>query len=124
MEKRRSKRYLKAISVRFGTHECQHIGLTYDLSQSGLLLKSSRIFPPLTKLILELSPSSQGKIYCEGYVQWAKQGPTALVHAIKKLGMGVFLINTPAEYNQIIDQLGHHTEQRLSGSALVPAKLG
>jgi len=110
MEKRGSKRYPKGIRVQFGTDKCSHIGLTYNLSENGILLKSNRVFQPLTKLILELSLSSEQKIYCEGYVQWAKQGPPALAYAVKKSGMGILLVNTPEEYHQFIDRLGHREQ--------------
>jgi len=121
MEKRHSKRYLKGISVRFGTEgACNHVGLTYDVSENGILLKSNRTFPPLTKLTLELSISSQQKTYCEGYVQWAKQAPPALARAIKKLGMGILLTNTPVEYGQFIDHLGHHQEQHHFDRSPIP----
>jgi len=114
MEKRHSKRYLKVLSVRFGTREYNHVGLTHDLSDNGILLKSNRIFSPLTKLTLELSIAPQMKVYCEGYVQWAKQPPPSLVRIIKNVGMGILLVNTPLEYNQFIYELGYYKERRSS----------
>jgi len=124
MEKRQSKRYLKVVSVRFGTEGlCSHVGSTYDLSENGILLKSNRTFPPLTKLTLELSIPSQ-TIYCEGYVQWAKQVPPALIRAVKKLGMGILLTHIAPEYRQFIYQLGHNKERRMVDRSPIPLRVG
>jgi len=122
MERRQAKRYLKTISVRFGTASFDHIGSTYDLSENGILLKSSRVFPPLTRLTLELATSPEEKIYCEGYVQWAKQAPPGFARAIKKLGMGILLVHPSNEYNRFIRELGQMVERRLAPRTPAHAK--
>lgn len=103
------------MSVRFGENDCEHVGLTYDISAQGMLLRSSRIYPPLTHLRVELLLSDQEKIFCEGGVRWAKRVPPALTRLIKKHGMGIFLTHTPIEYQQFVSQLAR-TQTGLTAS--------
>ncbi|MBI3598762.1 MAG: hypothetical protein HY201_04880, partial [Nitrospirae bacterium] len=65
-QKRVDKRYTKQMPVRFGDNSMLHIGLTHDVSLKGIFLKSSRIYPPQTKLVIELEHAVGKKIRCEG----------------------------------------------------------
>lgn len=107
MEKRRDKRYLRQVSVRFGEEagSRQHVGFTFDLSKSGILLKSGRIYSPPTRLFLELSLCNGKNVLAEGVVQWAKRVPPAMARVIQKHGMGIRFINVPIEYEEFIDTL-------------------
>ena len=105
MEKRIHKRYTKQIPVRFGENRPDHIGLTHDVSLKGIFLKSSRIFPHQTKLIIGLDLNGKA-IQCEGVVTWAKRIPPAIARVMLKNGMGVFLTCSPSDYVQFIHGLG------------------
>lgn len=106
MEKRKKRRYRKQLTVVFGQTTCNHVGLTDDVSESGLLLRASRIYPPGTGIFIDLSGSAfnQQKVRCKGVVQWAKRVPPRMVHMVKN-GMGVIFTEVPPEYGQFIRQL-------------------
>jgi len=112
MEKRDAKRYIKKVPMRFGTQICDHIGVTHNISESGVLLKSNRIFPPSTKLTLEFSLSSKTTVSCQGIVQWAKRVPPAFTRLIQNHGMGITLIHPDMEYRHFIYELSGHQERR------------
>lgn len=104
MEKRRTRRYKKQLTVLFGERMREHIGFTVDVSEEGLLLRANRVYPPGTGVLLELSALDQQKMYCRGVVKWVKRVPPNLVHLVKN-GMGIFLTEAPMEYWRFIQQL-------------------
>lgn len=104
MEKRRDKRHLKQLTVRFGEKGREHVGLSHDLSTTGLLLKGNRIYPPKTSIFLELSLNSGEKVSAQGVVQWAKRVPPAMASLVQN-GMGIKFIDVPSEYIKFIDSL-------------------
>ncbi len=105
MDKRIARRYMKQISVRFGERAGEHIGTTYDVSEKGVLLRSSRIYPPLTQLSIEFLFPDKKTVYCQGGVQWARRVPPALARVIQKHGMGISLTGISPEYHQFIKKL-------------------
>lgn len=102
MEKRMQKRYPRQMPVRFGEKSPDHIGLTHDISLRGIFLKSSRIFPHPTKLVIGMELANGKTIQCEGIVKWAKRVPPAIARVMLKNGMGVFLTYSPEDYSKFI----------------------
>ena len=84
--------------MRFGETSPDHVGLMLDLSPSGMFLKSSRIYPHQTKIVMSMEIAHGKIIQFEGIVQWAKRVPQALARIMPKNGMGILLTNPPAEY--------------------------
>lgn len=105
MEKRIQKRYTRQMPVRFGDNSPEHIGLTHDVSLKGIFLKSSRIYPHQTKLVIGLEFANGKTIQCEGVVKWAKRVPPAIARVMLKNGMGVFLTYSPEDYTKFIQGL-------------------
>ena len=105
-EKRLDKRHRKQISVRFGEESPDHIGLALDVSSTGIFLKSSRIYPQQTKLVVSMKVADGNITQCEGVVQWAKRIHPAIAPVMPKNGMGVLLTNTTEEYIKFINSHG------------------
>ncbi|MBI3802352.1 MAG: PilZ domain-containing protein [Nitrospirae bacterium] len=105
MEKRQKQRTLKRLFVRFGNEKPEHIGFTHDLSATGIFLKTNTVFPPNTRLQIELTLPDETVLCCRGIVMWAKRIPPALNRMVQKHGMGVRLLEIPEAYKALIDRL-------------------
>ena len=64
----------------------------------GIFIKSSKVFPPGTFLILELTLPNRHKINLSGRVMWGKRVPVNLIRLVKKSGMGVKLDQVPEDF--------------------------
>lgn len=92
-----------------------HFGLTHDVSHHGMFLKSSRIYPRQTKVVVSIEVAHGKTVQCEGVVQWAKRLPQAMALVVPKNGMGILLTNAPEEYATFIDQInGRDSPKKLS----------
>lgn len=105
MEKRGKKRILKRLSVRFGIQKPDRTAFTHDLSSTGLFLKTTTVFPPSTKLNIEITLPDEKVVRFRGIVMWAKRIPSAFNRVIQKHGMGVHLLEIPEEYKALIERL-------------------
>jgi hypothetical protein len=105
MEKRTGKRFFKETSIRFGEKTPEHIGLTHDVSLTGIFIKSSRIYPPETHLVLEIEKHNGTKFQHKGVVRRAKRVPPGIARVTQKSGMWVSLTEHPEEYREFIHEL-------------------
>ncbi len=119
-EKRVDKRYGKQISVRFGEVSPDHVGMTLDVSNHGMFLKSNRIYPHQTKIIVSMEVAQGKTIQCEGIVQWAKRLPQVLARVVQKNGMGILLTNAPEEYATFINQTNGRIPPKSCFKAVLP----
>jgi hypothetical protein len=120
MEKRLAKRYLKQVPTRFGDEaDWSHVGVTSDISETGVLLRSSRIYPPSTMLSIKFVLPGGETAYCQGLVQWAKRVPPSLARIVQKHGMGISLSSASLEYRQFVKEL---TSLR-AGESVSPKRL-
>lgn len=101
-EKRLNKRHGREVSVRFGESSTDHIGLARNLSHNGMFIKSSRLYPSQTQIVIKIDGSHGNTIQCEGVVRWAKRVPQALAHLVQQNGMGIALTYSPEEYIEFI----------------------
>ena len=104
MEKRDRKRFLKRLFVRFGQETTDRCGFTHDLSSNGIFVTSNFSFPPGTRLALALTLPDEKTIQLSGTVRWAKRTPPAISRLIPKHGMGIDLLEIPAEYMSLIEK--------------------
>ena len=105
MEKQQRTRRTKRIEVRFGPEQPTDLGFTIDVSETGLFVKSNTVYPPDTRLVLELSLPDRRVLSLRGRVMWAKRVPPQLARLLRKAGMGVELIDPPPEYLNLIQSL-------------------
>ena len=75
------------------------------MSETGLFVKTSRVYPPDTRLVIELFLPDKRVLSLHGRVMWAKRVPPQLVRLLRKAGMGVELIDPPLEYLNLIQSL-------------------
>ena len=106
-EKRNINRYRKRLQLRFGENGPAHMAFTEDISESGLFIRTSRVYPPNTNLEIELlSIEDDELVNMKGVVMWAKAVPSALLRTAKKSGMGVKITNITSgegSYNKLLD---------------------
>jgi Tfp pilus assembly protein PilZ len=75
------------------------------VSETGLFVKTNTVYPPDTRLVLELSLPDKRVLPLRGRVMWAKRLPPQLARLLRKAGMGVELIDPPPEYLNLIQLL-------------------
>ncbi len=94
---RRSRRRL---SVRFGPDQPKHIGYTGNISSSGMMIRTVRVFAPGTRLSLEVELAPRA-VRLTGLVIWARAGDPSWV-ATGRIGMGLKLIDPPENLMEIV----------------------
>lgn len=75
------------LQVRFGPGDLAHSGYTQDVSESGVYLQASVIYPPNTILVLQIE-YAEGPATARGIVRWSKDLPPAFKRSLRA-GMGV-----------------------------------
>ena len=96
-DKRDIKRLKKRLTMRFGTDEAARVAFSEDISRTGMFIKTANIYPPNTRITIDLD-ISDASVRLEARVMWAKKVPQNLFHLVKKSGMGVrFLKFTSGE---------------------------
>ena len=93
--KQETSRQRKRVEVRFGLDKPQHIGYSGNLSTAGLMVRTTKVFPPGTVLAMELK-LSEGIYALEGMVIWARSGDVQWLQS-GRIGMGVMFVNPPEE---------------------------
>lgn len=91
--------------VRFGPSKPDKLGFTEDLSSDGLFIAARIVHAPGTQLQIQLTLPDNRALQMTGQVVWARQAPPQLSRFLKKVGMGVRLVQAPPEYRQYISQL-------------------
>jgi hypothetical protein len=87
-DKRDIKRLKKRLTMRFGTDEIARVAFSEDISRTGMFIKTANIYPPNTRIMIDLDVSGVS-VRLEARVMWAKKVPQNLFHLVKKSGMGV-----------------------------------
>jgi hypothetical protein len=109
-DKRDIRRQKKRLSVRFGTDDASRVAFSEDISPTGMFIKTANIFPPNTRIKLDIDISGNS-VQMEARVMWAKKVPQNLFHLVKKSGMGVrFLkfISGEDHLNRYFEELPDH----------------
>ncbi len=101
--KQSSKRAHRRVEVRYGPESPQYIGYSGNVSRSGIMIRTIRVFPPGTVLNLELKfPDST--FHLRGEVVWARDGSVQLL-STGRVGMGVTFHDTPANLLEYLDRM-------------------
>ena len=100
-EKQKEARTRRRLEVRYGDGRgATLMGYSGNLSPSGMMLRTPRVFPPGAVLHFELRFAG-GKVTLRGRVKWAREGPMAWLHT-GRVGMGIEFIDPPADFATLI----------------------
>ncbi len=83
----------KRIEVRFGPDQPRYIGFSRNLSRTGIMVSSMRVFAPGTLLNLHLKLPGE-TFELSGAVIWAREGPLQWLN-MGRVGMGIAFLNPP-----------------------------
>ena len=84
MEKQKQVRQTKRIEIRFGVARPSQLGFTIDVSEAGLFVKTTTVYPVQTPLVLEMRLPGQEAFPLRGHVTWAKRIPAQLARHLKE----------------------------------------
>lgn len=111
--KSKEARLRRRLEVRFSDGRGPALmGYSGNLSQHGVMIRTPRVFPPGTRLAIELRFPDQ-TIRVDGEVVWAREGPMTWL-ATGRIGMGIKFDEAPAE---LIDRLVAETSSGTGGRA-------
>ena len=102
--KQENKRLRKRIEIHFGQGEARHPGYSGNISTAGIMIRTTRVFPPGTILALELK-FPQADFRLEAVVMWARQGNVQWLQT-GKVGMGLLFVNPPQEMIELLRARG------------------
>ena len=95
-KKQLNRRARRRFEVHYGVGDKRYLGYSRNLSSTGLMIGTMRVFPPGTLIDLEVKVS--GSTYqLRGEVVWAREGPVAFV-ATGRVGMGVRFLAPPETF--------------------------
>ncbi len=102
--KQEDKRLRKRIEIQFGEGEARHPGYSGNISTAGIMIRTTRVFPPGTTLALVLKfPEAAFRL--EAVVMWARQGTVQWLQT-GKVGMGLMFVNPPQEMVELLRARG------------------
>ena len=102
--KQESARLRKRVEVRFGVGETQYVGFSGNLSTAGMMLRTTRVYPPGTVLAIELT-YAENRYRLEATVIWARAGSVQWIHS-GRVGMGLMFVNPPPEFLEALRSRG------------------
>ncbi len=102
MERRPPKatRLRRRFEVRYGVQKSDCTGYSGNISRSGIMIRTTRVFAPGTILTLELRLPDR-TLVVRGQVRWAREGSVMLL-STGRVGMGIKFIDPPAELEGIL----------------------
>jgi len=103
-ERRRHPRLRKRLAVRFGPGDLAHSGYTEDVSDSGIHLRTTVIYPPNTVLVLQIEYPDKA-VTTRGVVRWSKDLPPAFRRNMRG-AMGVEFGTTATAGARVTSQPG------------------
>jgi Tfp pilus assembly protein PilZ len=109
-EKRDIRRGLKRLDVMFGPDKPINTGFTIDISNTGVFIKSTKVYQIGTLLFVEITTPEKHIVAFEGIVMWSKAVPQQFAYTVKKAGMGVKItkfLQGKQEYHKLVS-LSHH----------------
>ena len=94
---RRSRRRL---TVHYGPGSTRHIGYSGNVSRTGMMIRTIRVFEPGTVLDLEVELLSRS-LHLKGKVMWSRVGELRWL-ATGKIGMGIRFIDPPEDLMEVL----------------------
>lgn len=100
MKIERNKRVPFRVLVKYGPENPpQFNSFITDFSDTGVYLKSNRVFSPGTKLFMTVEVNGT-KYDCVGVVSWSKRVPRGMERSTKN-GMGIKFTSLPQELSDL-----------------------
>mgnify|MGYP003576421337 CR=1 FL=1 len=95
-----ARRSRRRFTVRYGVGTPTHIGYSGNISRSGMMIRTLRVFAPgtLVNLDVELSTRIQR---LQGKVVWARTGELRWLPT-GKIGMGIRFIDPPEDFMEML----------------------
>ena len=107
-DKRNLNRFKKRLSVRFGPDSPSQLAFSEDVSEHGVFIKTSKIYPLGTILKIEITLPDDDYVFFEGMVRWTKKVPPQLVSKVQKAGLGIKItkfIAGQAAYSELVAEM-------------------
>lgn len=79
MEQRKTRRKSFRIPVQYGINQLEHKGFTTDISPKGIGIKTNRVYPPGTEVLICIELDGE-ILLARGEVKWARQAPPSLAN--------------------------------------------
>ena len=91
-EKRTLKRIRRRLSLRFGVDKPVRLAFTEDVTEGGLFIKTTNLYPPGTRVYIEHILPDESRVKVTGCIRWTKKVPPTMIHLVKKAGVGVKIL--------------------------------
>ncbi len=104
MERRGFARKKRRLVVEFSIRDAPCTGFTYDVSPSGIFIRSARLPTPGTDLTADLRLAEGRHVVVRGRVVRSFRVPAALSNLVPS-GFSIRLSDTPEEYYQFLATL-------------------
>lgn len=91
-DKRSLKRMRRRLSLRFGVDAPVRMAFTEDVTENGMFIKTTNLYPPGTRVAIELIMPDEARVRIAGSIRWTKKVPPNMIHLVRKAGMGVKIL--------------------------------
>jgi hypothetical protein len=89
-EKRKIKRTLKRLKLRYGVNRASTLAFTEDVSETGVFVRTVNVMGPGVAMLVELFMPDNSPVTFEATVIWSRRVPGSLIH-LSKGGMGLLI---------------------------------
>jgi len=105
-EKRVLRRIRRRLSLRFGVDTPVRLAFTEDVTDHGMFIKTTNLYPPGTRIAIELILPDEKRVMLKGMIRWSKKVPPTMIHLVRKAGIGVKIlgfVSGEVEFRQFMD---------------------
>jgi Tfp pilus assembly protein PilZ len=86
------KRLRRRLSLRFGVDAPVRLAFTEDVTAHGMFIKTTNLYPPGTRIAIELILPDEKRVRLTGMIRWSKKVPPRMIHLVNKAGIGVKIL--------------------------------
>jgi len=106
VSKRRSHRFKKRFDARFSSGDYKFRGISGNLSQDGIFIRSTRSFIPGSPVDIELTLNENEVSRLRGVVKWSKKTALPTIPS----GMGIELKEKDRHYSDLLKDLSKESD--------------
>jgi len=92
-DKRSLRRIRRRLSLRFGIDAPVRMAFTEDVTDRGMFIKTTNLYPPGTKIAIELIMPDETRVRIVGSIRWSKKVPPNMIHLVRKAGLGIKILS-------------------------------